>query len=162
MAGFKTIANEGGAFGLNGSGTTFPGNDQVLIEVVNGAAVALQHGDVVVWKTPFDGTTVTTTTTANDRNLAGVVSATGDSSTDATTYAVGAQLRICVVGVARVNVGATTPAALDCLTTHTVAKNGTTNAVAPVANNVLGSFIGNCLAAAKDANNCLLAKVFCY
>jgi hypothetical protein len=159
MASIRTISNEGGAFGQNGSGAAIPGNDQLLIEVVNGAAVALVHGDVVVWKTPFDGCTVTTTTTANDRLLAGVVSATGDSSTDATSYAVGAQLRICVKGVARVNVGATAPAANDCLTTHTTAKQGTTNAVAPTANNVLGSFVGNALLATKDANNCLLAKI---
>lgn len=159
MASIRTISNEGGAFGQNGSGAAVPGNDQLLLEVVNGAAVALQHGDVVIWKTPFDGCTVTTTTTVNDRALAGVVSATGDSSVDATTYAVGAQLRIAVRGVARVNVGATAPAANDVLTTAGTAKTAVLNAGAPAANAVTGSIIGVCLLVTKDANNCVLTKL---
>lgn len=117
--------------------------------------VALQHGDVVIADTTNIGQ-VTSTTSAASVLVQGVVCATGDSSTNATTYAANSVVPIAVSGVVRVNIGALTVAASGVLNTSTTAK---------AADDGLATQLGNSLGvalesqAAKDANNCIRALI---
>lgn len=149
---------------LSGGGS----NEQILLEVVNNSGGTLAHGDVVVWDTtaaglptaPADGgKLITTTTTANDQTVAGVVSVTGDASTNALTVASGANCLICVSGVARVQIGANTVTkGTHILQTFTSAKQATGIANASA---LAGAVLGVPLEsnAAKDANNTIRAKI---
>lgn len=139
-------------------------NEQILVEVVNNSGGTLQHGDVVVWDTttaglptaPADGgKLVTTSTTANDPQVAGVISATGDASTNAQTIAAGGSCWVCIGGVARVNIGAGTVAKGGLLSTTTNAKQAAT------ATTALGNLLGVAMEAqtAKDANNTIRAII---
>jgi hypothetical protein len=137
------------------------------VEVVNNSGGTLLPGDVVAFTTDVTGCLVTTTTTLNDKTVLGVVAArvpTDSINTQSATgpglpYSAGAVIPVIVRGPARINVGANTPAAADILTTSTVAKAAITNAGAPAANAVIGSLIAICIAAAKDANNTVVAYI---
>lgn len=139
-------------------------NEQILVEVVNNSGGTLQHGDVVVWDTtaaglptaPADGgKLVTTSTTANDPQVAGVVSTDGTASTNSLTVPAGGNCLICIGGVARVNIGAGTVAKGGLLSTTTTAKQAAT------ATTALGNLLGVATEAqtAKDANNTIRAII---
>lgn len=164
---------------LPGPGWTVPVpplNEQQVLECVNTSAGTLNHGDVVVFDRsaaanattgwiPFpavaappispqgSGVAVTTTTNANDKQVVGPISMTGDSSTFSGSIAIGGTCWVCIAGVARVQIAAQVVVAGDMMATVAVAKTaiGTT---APVAGNV-GAFFGVAqeATAAKDANN---------
>lgn len=149
-------------------------NEQVVLEVVNNSGGTLAHGDVVVWdvSTTFmptvgspqttaqdGGRAVTTTTTANDQTVAGVVTITGDASTNGGTVAAGANCMICIGGVARVQIGANTVTkGTHILQTFTSAKQATGIANASA---LAGAVLGAPLESntAKDANNTIRCKI---
>lgn len=162
-----------------------PLNEQVLLECVNTSAGTVTHGDVMVVDTsasansttgwiPFPavaappispqagGVAVTTTTSANDKNVLGPISITGDASslgTGAPTIAIGQACWVVIGGVARVQIGGQTVVAKDSLFTFTNAKQA--NAVTlPVIANV-GSYFGVALEAnaAKDAASTIRAII---
>jgi hypothetical protein len=151
------ISNPGGLYGQTAS------VEVDHIDAVNNSAGARTPGDVVVFATDATGVLATTTTTVNDKTVWGVVGAripTDSINTQSgVTYAVGAVMPVIIRGPARINVGANTPAAGDLLTTAAVAGTANTNAGAPAANAVTGSLIGIVRAAAKDANNTLVAEI---
>lgn len=160
----KQISNPGGLYGL----TADVSPD--IVEVVNNSGGTLLPGDVVCFTTDTTGVLVTTTTTASDVTVLGVVAAqdsVSDSlrtaaSTD--TYASGAVMPVVVRGPARINIAANTVAAGGNLATTTAAKvAGTPAAAASVAalQALVGSFIGIALEsqAAKDANNTIRAYI---
>jgi hypothetical protein len=154
----KQIANPNQVFGqVDGTGLPYgEGNEQVLIEVVNNSGGALQQGDVVIWAAAAnEGRRVTTTTTANDARVAGVISRTGDSSIDGVSIPAGATCFLCVGGVARVNIGGQTVAALGILGTFTDAGEADDTAT------LNGTVLGVALEAstAVDVNGCILAKI---
>lgn len=161
----KQISNPNGAFGL----TADPANQQV-VEMINNSGGTLVEGDVVVC-TDVNGLQVTTTTTANDPTVIGVVGpgaqtapalgsaggpgAIGSSlaaASNTATYANLANLPVVVFGAARINIGGNTVAAAKPIATHTSAKQAQQPTLA--ASNI-GTII--CVSgesqAAKDANN---------
>jgi|SRR5215471_2806326 len=161
----KQISNPGGAYGL----TADPAG-QVVVDCVNGSGGTLVEGDVVVC-TDVNGVSVTTTTSANDTSVVGVVGSgaqtapalgvTGGAgaigsflaaASNTATFASGATMPVVVAGPARVNIGANTVAAKAVLTTFTSAKQAQTVAAAV---GQIGAVIGQALEsqAAKDANN---------
>lgn len=148
-----TIPNVAGAFG-----NAVSAQSQEVVEMVNTSAAIRTVGDVVI---TLDGVSATTTTTLNDKAVIGVVapSPSGGTGTTAQTFPIGALMPVVVRGPARVNVGANTPAARDLLTPDTNAGTAITNATALGVNAVIGSILGVCMVATKDANNCLLAWI---
>ena len=147
------IPNANQAFGRTDAGSL---GNQVLLEVVNNAATTLTHGDVVV--VDVTGRLVTTTTTANDPTVLGVISTTGDTTTDAVAIPIGAPCWVCTGGVARVQIGTQTVAALGVMGSFTTAKQADDTAT------VIGTGFGIALeaSAAKDVNNtirCIIDKV---
>lgn len=154
----KQIANAAQVFGqAPAAGAPYgTGSEQVLVEVVNNSAGTLKQGDVVVWAAAdVVGNKVTTTTSANDARVAGVISRTGDTSTDGVTIPVGGTCFLCVGGVARVQIGAQAVAALGILGTFTTAKQADDTATA------VGTILGVALEAqtAIDAQGCIRAKI---
>jgi hypothetical protein len=153
------IANPAGVFGLTASPSTID-----VESLQNNSGATRTYGDVVV--IDATGTQVNTTTTANDKTVIGVVGqkaagGVGATAGDGTTYAAAAIMPVVVRGIARINIGTTTVAANDLLTTTTTAGVATTNAGAPAANAVTGSLIGVALEAsgAKDSNNTIRAWI---
>lgn len=141
--------------------------EQVLLECFNNSGGTLAHGDVVVvdnsagqMPTAPGSITgaVTTTTTASDPKVLGVVSIDGTANTNAATVAAGATCFVAIAGCARVQIGANTVAAGGNLsTTTTVKQAGTAAAAASVGalQALVGTFFAVALEAqtAKDANN---------
>lgn len=138
--------------------------EQVLIECFNNSAGALAHGDVVVVDNsagqmpaaPGSITgAVTTTVTAQDVKVIGVVSVDGTANTNGATIPVGAVCTVCIAGVARVQIGANVVALAAALGTTTTAKQAGSVTAA------IGSTLGFALEAntAKDANNTIRALV---
>lgn len=148
-----TISNVAGAFG-----NAVVTQSQNFVEMINNSGAIRTVGDVVI---TLDGVNALTTTTLNDKAVIGVVapSPSGGTATTSQTFAIGALMPVVVRGSARVNVGANTPAARDLLTPDTTAGTAITNATALGVNAVIGSILGVCLVATKDANNCLLAWI---
>jgi hypothetical protein len=144
----RQISNPGGVWGATAQA------EQVTLEVINNAATTLTQGDVVI--IDATGTLVTTTTTANDKRVLGVVTTTKDASVDATPIAIGAPCQVVVSGVARIQIGAGTVAISDILGSTTTAKTAVTNNAATV-----GQAIAIALEAqtAKDVNNCIRAII---
>jgi hypothetical protein len=137
---------------------------QRVVDMVNNSGATRTYGDVVV--VDATGTLATTTTTANDKKVIGVVGQTGQGSVGATqgdgsTFAANAVMPVIVEGIARINIGANTVAVNDLLTTTTTAAVAGTNAGAPAANAVIGSICAVALEAngAKDTNNTIRAYV---
>lgn len=155
----KQVPNANQVFGqVPGATTPFgTGSEQVLLEVVNNSGGTLKQGDVVIWAAAdVVGNKVTTTVTANDPRVAGVISRTGDSSVDGVTIPAGGTCWLCTGGVARVNIGAQAVAALGILGSFTTAKQADDTAAA-----VVGAVIGVALEAqtAVDVNGCIRAKI---
>lgn len=151
MGSLRTISP---APGVYGSSNTAEG---VIIVCTNGSGGSLQHGDVVIMDPATAGNVVsiTTTTTAQDGLVFGVVQDPSNiGATVTTTYASGAAVPILVLGAGRINVGAGTPAARDFLTASGTAKVAVVDAT-PVA----GEGIARCIHATKDANNCVVALI---
>jgi len=138
----------------------------VVAEVVNNSGGTLLPGDVVVM-TDVNGLLVTTTTTAVDMQVKGVVLPVDRSLRvvgAAETYAAGAVMPVCIFGNARINIGANTVAAGGNLATATVAKTAATPAAAGSVGALqltIGGFIAVAQEsqAAKDANNCIRAHI---
>lgn len=156
----KTIGNPGGLYGLTADTQT-----QELVEVVNNSGGTLLPGDLIV--IDVTGVLATTTTTASDTTVLGVVVPTeGGTRTVASTETVasGAVMRVCIGGVARINIAANTVAAGAALASSTAAKvaavPGTAATVAAL-QALIGSFIAVALEsqAAKDANNTIRAII---
>lgn len=98
------IQNVAGAFGSAQVTDT-----QVIAEYINNSGGALKAGDVVVGDAA--GINASTTTTANDPLVVGVVlpSEGGMRTVGSTeTYAAGALMPVCIGGMARVNIAANT------------------------------------------------------
>lgn len=173
----KFIRNPLGSFGLSADFS-----DSTVQSYQNAPTGAVRAvGDVVILVVPVNATTywapiVTTTTTANDKSVIGVIgekpaetgpdqpggfASAGTASTSGATFAAGAEVFVIVEGPARINIGANVVAALDVLTTFTTAGQAATNALAPAANAGIGSFIGIAYEAstAKDANNTIRAYI---
>lgn len=149
----KQINNVAGVWGGSTSA-----NEPVLIEMVNDSAGTVKQGDVVV----TDGVTgrlFTTTTTANDKTVIGVVCTTGDTSTDATTIAVGQPCFVAVGGVARVQIGGATVAAGDILATTTTAKLAVTNNSATVGQAFAIALESQAAKDAQDTIRCIISKM---
>lgn len=156
----KTITNPGGLWGATGD------TDPEVKWYLNNSGGTLHAGDLVVVAADTTGTKATTTTTASDVTVLGVVAPADPSSldVDATAYASGATMPVIVKGPARIQIGANTVAAGGQLASTTTAKQaGTPGAAATVGalQALLGSFIGVALEAqtAKDANNCIRAYI---
>ena len=153
------IANPKGAFGLPLSGTNLGGqvvmtNDHFDVEVINNSAAARVYGDVVV--IDVTGTLATTTTTANDKTVLGVVS---QSNSNPTNCPIGFPMLVTVRGVARVNIGANTVAAGDVLASFTTAGQAVTNNALTAPTNAAAIGIALEANAAKDTNNTLRVKL---
>lgn len=153
------IANPGGAFGLPLSGTNLGGqvvmtNDHYDIEVINNSAAARVYGDVVV--IDVTGTLATTTTTANVLTVLGVVS---QNNSNPTNCPVGRPMLVTVRGVARINIGANTPAVGDVLASSTTAAVAVTNNALTAATVNAAIAIALEAGAAKDTNNTIRAKL---
>lgn len=151
------IANPAGALGLPLAGVTLGGatvmtNDGYYIEMVNNSGATRTYGDVVI--TDVTGLNATTTTTLNDVKVIGVVAQMNPGG----VVLAGKPMLVQIRGVARVNVGANTPAVNDVLTSSTVAGAAITNAAAIAAANV-PSLFAVALETAKDTNNTLRAKL---
>lgn len=146
--------------------------EQKLLECFNNSGAVLQHGDVVIVDTSAgqmpavvagaaNSSTgaVTTTAVAKTPQVVGVVSTTGDASTNASQVPIGGVCQVCIAGIARVNVGAGVAAAFSFLQTAAVLKQAAGNA-APAAADI-GTIFGVALeaAAAKDANNTIRAFI---
>jgi hypothetical protein len=161
----KQISNPAGAYGL-----TADPSGQIVIEMINNSGGTLVEGDVVIC-TDVNGLNATTTTSANDTAVIGVVGPGAQSApalgsaggpgaigsalaaaSNTNTYAAGANMPVVTAGPARVNIGANTVAAKGVLTTFTSAKQAQVVAAAVAQ---IGAVIGDALEsqAAKDANN---------
>jgi len=163
----KQISNPGGLYGLaadfndgevmtmiNGSGGTVKVGDLVIIRVAS-AAPAAAYGTPVF----------TTSTTANDQKVIGVVAGqayqapdSGGSSLsptfgiDPTVYAANAEVPIQWRGVARVNIAANTVAAGDPLVQSGVVKVAQTNTATITGAATNNTFWGSVFAIALEAN----------
>lgn len=127
----------------------------------NNSAGTLFAGDVVILQA--NGIDVTTTTTANDRSVYGVVAPSNSTSlrlgdTTYDTYAVGALVPVVVSGPARINIAANTIVAKDELTCSGTAKVAFTNNTTTTNS---GAVVAVALEAdsAKDANNTIRCLV---
>lgn len=153
------------------AGATYAGGGQqtahnYVISTINNSAGTRTSGDVVVM-TDVTGVNATTTTTVNDKTVIGIVATKSGSNAyaagalPASTYAVGQEMPVIIMGIGRVNIASNTVAAGDVLTTSAAAGVAQTNAGDPVANAVIGSLIGIALEAngAKDTNNTIRAKI---
>lgn len=159
-----------------------PLNEQVLLECVNTSAGTLNHGDVVVFdrsaaanattgwiplpavaapptSPQASGVAVTTTASANDPQVAGPISMTGDASTFSGSIPIGGTCWVAVAGVARVQIAAQVVVAGDRMATVAVAKTAIGTTV-PVAGQI-GVFFGIAheATAAKDANNTIRCNI---
>lgn len=129
------IPNRGGVYGQAAT------PEQEIKFYINGSAGTLKAGDVVVHQ-GVAGTHITTTTTASDNLVAGVVAepeaggAPGAAAT-AQTHAVGAIVPVVVAGIARVQIAAEVVIAGDFLVSTTAAKVAGADAT-PVAGQGLG------------------------
>jgi hypothetical protein len=85
----------------------------------------------------------------------------GATAGDGSTYVAGAVMPVVLRGIARINIGTTTVAASDLLTTAGTAGVAATNAGDPTANAVLGSIIGVALEAnsTTDSNSTIRAYI---
>jgi hypothetical protein len=153
------IANPAGAYGNTASSGT-----PDVVEMVNTSGTTRTYGDVVI--VDATGTLANTTTTVNDRRVLGVVAQgstgqVGATQGDGKTYAAGATMPVVVRGIARINIGTTTVAASDVLTTAGTAGVAATNAAAPSANAVIGSCVGIALEAnsTTDTNSTIRAYI---
>lgn len=159
----KVITNPGGLYGQ----TADAGTEQEYVTVVNNSGGTLLPGDVVCFTTDTGGVNVTTTTTASDPTVLGVV-APNDLGLrtvgSAETIASGAVMKVITKGPARVNIAANTVAAGAVVATSTAAKvaavPGTAASVAAL-QALVGSFIAVALEAqtAKDANSTIRCYV---
>lgn len=157
------INNPGGVWGL----TPNPMSAE-YVDALNNSGGTLLPGDVVVFSTDTTGSKITTTTTASDPTVLGVVGARVPSdslSTQTTdTYAAGAVVPVIIRGPARINIAANTVTAGAALATSTAAKvaavPGTAGSVAAL-QALAGSFIATAYEsqAAKDANNTIRAYI---
>lgn len=157
----KLIGNPAGNYGLTADGQT-----PELVDVVNNSGGTLLPGDLVV--IDVTGVLATTTTTASDTTVLGVVVPTDGQATrtvaSTETVASGAVMRVCVGGVARINIAANTVAAGAALASSTAAKVAAVPATAGTVaalQALVGSFIAVALEsqAAKDANNTIRAFI---
>lgn len=159
----KAISNPAGVWGM----TADAGTEQEYVEVVNNSGATLLPGDVVCFTTDTTGVLITTTTTASDPTVIGVVAPSDMglrtvASTE--TIAAGAVCRVITKGPARINIAANTVAAGANLSTSTAAKVAAKAADAGsvgALQALVGSFIGIALEsqAAKDANNTIRAYI---
>lgn len=159
MPGVKQISNPGGAYGYTAQ------QDAKLVQyMTNNSGGTLRTGDVVV--SAAAGVLATSTTTASDTTVVGVVGPTSDATDASDTYASGAtNMPVIIYGFARVNIAANTVAAGANLASSTAAKVA---AKAADAANVgalqalVGSFLGVALEsqAAKDSNNTIRCFIF--
>ena len=170
------IINALGFGGMPLAGTNFGGqivlsNDGVFLEMKNNSGVALQYGTVLV--TDVTGLNATTSTTAHDNTIIGVVSEFGCitvsiAGTPTPAVPIGGSIIVQHRGIARVNIGANAVAAnatleqsatagqaqvITAATTVTVNVQGTLGAV--------GSILGTALEAnaAKDTFNTIRVKL---
>lgn len=142
--------------------------EQILTECFNNSGGTLAHGDVVVIDNsagqmpavappaPAGASgAITTSTTALDPKVWGVVSIDGTANTNGAIINPGAVCFVCVAGIARVQIGANVVALAAALGTTTTAKQaGSITAT-------IGATLGFALEAntAKDANNTIRALV---
>lgn len=158
------ITNPGGLYGQTATPSA-----QDVVDVVNNSAGTLLPGDLVVFAADTTGALATTTTTASDVTVLGVVAAkipTNSLSTAATTdtYAIGAVMPVIVRGPARINIAANTVAAGVMVASSTAAKVAAVPATAGsvgALQALVGSFIAVTLEsqAAKDSNNTIRCYV---
>lgn len=136
----------------------YAGNaEQKIIETYNNSGITLFTGDVVIIDlttlnaAPATGASggMKTTTVASDPLTAGVVSLTGDATTNGQGIPPGGSMYVCYFGVARVNIGANTVAASAAISSSATAR------VAAAVAAAVGGSLGVALEAntAKDANN---------
>lgn len=167
----KQIGNPNGSYGL-----TADPQEQVVVDMVNNSGGTLVEGDLVVC-TDVAGINVTTTTSASDTSVIGVVGtgAPGTSglvsgggagaigsglaaASSTSTFAAGATMPVVVFGPARVNIAANTVAAKAVLASSAAAKVAAVPATAGSVG-ALQALVGSFIAvaqesqAAKDANN---------
>lgn len=155
-----SIDNPAGAFGQTATAL-----GQIVYWAVNNSGGTLTTGDVVV-SLP-SASLVTTTTTASDQLVCGVVGwkQYSNLSQGLETFAAGAIVPVVVYGPARIQIAANTVPARAVLSTSAVAK------VAAVAANaasvaalqaLVGSFVATALEAeaAKDASSTIRCWVF--
>lgn len=132
-------------------------DSQVVVIGVNNSGGTLHTGDVVI--IDVTGCLFTTTTTAGDLAVYGVaLPRSGDGLADDTydAYASLDVMRVCIEGVARVNIASNTVALKDLLTASSAAKVAVTNNSATI-----GEVIAVALEAssAKDSNNLIRALI---
>ena|SRR6516165_9978414 len=160
----KQINAPAGIWGAPGAGTA----EQHIVQCFNSSGVVLNHGDVVVIDTSAaqmpavvagapNGATgaVTTTTTAQDAKVLGVITIDGTPNSNGDTINPLDTCFVCIGGVARVNIGANAVAAGASLGTTVTAKQAGSVTAA------LGSNLGVALEAqtAKDAANTIRALI---
>lgn len=136
--------------------------DQLLLQCWNATvSQVFSQGDVVIVDklglALGDGQTgrVTISTTADNPFVLGVVS-DGTSKTTTLSYPPGDTLFVCVLGVARVQIGGHVVAANDPLSTTTSVKQAGTTAT-PTAGAILGYALE--ASTAKDANSTIRAFI---
>lgn len=141
--------------------------EQQILECVNTSGVTLAHGDVVVvdnsagqMPTAPGSITgaVTTTTTASDPKVVGVVTIDATANTNGGIIQPGGVCYVVMAGVARVQIAANTVTVGQALASSATAKVAAVPATAGsvgALQALAGSFIGIALEAntAKDANN---------
>ena len=130
-------------------GTTAMTNDFHTLIMSNNSGATRTYGDVVV--TDVTGCLATTTTTAGDTKVIGVV-----SQQPKTTYASGATMPVVVKGVARVNVTTNTVVA-----TNYLAASATAAAASTTTTGVVGVTFAIALesSTSTDTNNTIRAKL---
>lgn len=158
-----------GAYGQNGIGL---GPD--VVEAINNTTSTMKVGDVVVIQGGITSTTavyapnVSTSTTANDQLVVGVVSEKYGSSPDligtlgssGNTYAAGTVVPIVVNGVARIRIGGNTVTAGAPLVQSGTASVAQANTLT-TASTLVGSVIGFALEANSnsDSNSTIRAYI---
>lgn len=155
----RTIDNPQGAFGQ-----TATSGGQVVKWMKNNSGATIATGDVVIGDAT--GTLATTTTTASDRAVIGVVGWSTFSGLADTkeTFAIAANIPVITYGYARVNIAANTVAAKGILASSTAAKVAAipgTGADTAALTALIGSFLGVALEAdsAKDSGNTIRAFI---
>ena len=155
------ILNPTGAFGLPLSGFNIQGSaimtaDVVALEMQNNTTTDRTYGDVVV--TDATGTLATTTTTAGDVNVAGVVAQAESAVSGGVVgkFATLTAMPVVIKGVARVNIGAGTVAVGAVLVASATAGQATTSAT-PAAGSVIGIAIDS--STSKDSANTIRCKI---
>lgn len=141
------------------SGGTAVSDDYVVAHYVNASGASLAVGDVVI-ASGTAGTDCTTTTTAKNKKVLGVVAEPSGgppgSATSGQTYAASAVVPVLVKGTGRINIGANTIADAAILGTSTTAKVADT-AGTPLPGDVIAVALET--QAAKDANNTIRAII---